>query len=250
MNDLENLVDDDGLRISYCAGKSDKLVVVFSGVGTKRFEQPRIEMFNAATQHLQHHALFVTDANRSWLNAPGQDLLIASTVAKVVAQLSPASVTLLGNSMGGTQALLLSNLIPCTSVLAFSPQFSIHPNVVPEELRWMYFRRKIRHFTYPYVTNLNASNKLIQIVHGDTPDERVHAMRFEHTAQLRHYILPGMDHNLVKKLKNDGALNVLIKHAINRHPRRFRGILRDYGARFRSAYEVENCALSSIKKAA
>ncbi|SFD44951.1 hypothetical protein SAMN04488523_1018 [Sulfitobacter brevis] len=240
MDELADILHTDAIRMRYFKGSTDKLIVVFCGVGTQRSQPPPIEMFASATQGAQHHALFVTDASRCWLNTPGFDVQIASAVQRVAARILPSKVTLIGNSMGGTMALLLSNMIPCDSVLAFAPQFSVHPEIVPEELRWSYFRNKIERFSYPQIDELDPQSRTIQIVHGDSPDELVHALRFPQLQRLRHYIVPGTDHHLIKKLKTDGALTTLVKHAINQRPGRFRGAMQKHGAMFRSEYEAQH----------
>ena len=54
---LELIHDKSPLRMSYWRGSSDKLVVVFNGVGTKPHEYPRNEFFKSATNNGKHHAL-------------------------------------------------------------------------------------------------------------------------------------------------------------------------------------------------
>ena len=70
------------LALSYLPGQGKTLVISLSGVGTKRWEQPPIEFFKMASQERQNHVLFVSDASRSWMNAPGLARQIVAAIEK------------------------------------------------------------------------------------------------------------------------------------------------------------------------
>ena len=239
---LELIHDKSPLRMSYWRGSSDKLVVVFNGVGTKPNEYPRNEFFKSATNNGKHHALFVSDISRSWLNGEGIDRQIVDCVRKVAADKRVAETHLIGNSMGGTMALLLKDMIGARSVLSFVPQYSVSPDIVPEEKRWMRFRKKIESFQYPVVTLEYKAEQSVFILHGGADDELVHANRFPQLRGIRHFVFPEQDHNLCRHLKAKGQLAPMITAAIDGRPYVFRRLVEANGGMFIGAFHKAQAA--------
>lgn len=130
--------------MSYVVGRSDTLVISLAGVGTDRHSQPTVEFFQLTHQGGENHVLFVSDASRSWLNGPGLAESIVETIETVVKQAGIRRIFALGNSMGGTMALLLPTLTRIDEVLAFVPQFSAKQSRVQRKSVGSTFARRSR----------------------------------------------------------------------------------------------------------
>ena len=217
------------LLINHWPGSTDRLVVVFSGVGSDPAEYPQIEFFRTATQGEQNHALFIRDMSRSWLNAPGLDTQIIEMVEKVAADHAISEIAMIGNSMGGSMALLLAHQIKAKCVLAFVPQYSVCPDVVPEETRWKRYRKHITHFRFHEAVPEVSPDQKIFVVHGGTEAELAHALRFPKTPAVRHFIIPKYGHSLAAKLHNKKALGPLINAALADRPVKFRRLIERQG---------------------
>ena len=237
---LKDLGADPPLQMAYWPGRSDRLVVVFSGVGNDPHIHPPFEFFNAATERGENHALFVSDKSRSWLNGPGVADQITRTVGRLRAETGATELHLIGNSMGATMALHLKDQLQATSVLAFVPQYSIAPGVVPEETRWMRFRKQIKDLPYERVCLPVTDGQLVIILHGGSSDELAHALRFPKTRGVRHFILPDFGHTLARHLKRQGQLYPLISAVLAGRPYKLRRLLERQGGLFRDAYEKRN----------
>jgi pimeloyl-ACP methyl ester carboxylesterase len=194
------------LRIRFAPGRSRLLVVSLSGVGTDRHTEPPVEFFRLAGAGGENPVLFVTDQSRSWLNAPDMADQIVGTIEATARFVGAERIVLLGNSMGATMALHLATLTPVHRVIAFVPQVSVHPEDVPEETRWGYFRKHICDWTFRRIKQWPAQASVF-VLHGGSDDELIHALRFPEPAEnVAHFILPAADHNLARTLHRQGHL--------------------------------------------
>ncbi|MGJ5619508.1 hypothetical protein [Sulfitobacter sp. MF3-043] len=231
-------------------GTSDKLVVVLSGVGQNPDEYPPFEFFKSATEDQKNHALFISDKSRSWLNGDGLSAQIIDRIGAFAKELGTSDIHLLGNSMGGTMALLLKDLVGAKTVLAFVPQYSVSPDVIPEEKRWKKYRKNIKTYDFPEVRLRRTDGQTVFIVHGDTPGELLHAQKFPQFHGLRHYIVQDQGHNLSRKLKRKQQLSDIISAAINDRPYKFRRLMRRNGAIFRQDFDADHLVQPSSSIAA
>lgn len=190
----------------------------------------------------ENHVLFISDSSRCWLNAPGMAERIVAVIEATAKEIGADQIVGLGNSMGATMLLHLSHLTEFDTILAFSPQYSVDPAIVPEEKRWNRFRRDITTFRFPAVQNFRVARTRYVILHGDAETELIHALRFPDTKGVSHMLLPGYGHRLAEVLKKEGKLSALVSLAISgRHARlhklllRFGGLRRHTFARERGA---------------
>ena len=232
------LVGRDDLRIAHVPGRSATLVVSLSGVGTRPSRMPPPEFFRLATRGGAHHGLFVADAGRRWLNAPGMAEEIVGAVRAVAAEIGATRIVAVGNSMGGTMALHLAGLVPFDGVLAFVPQYSVDPDIVPEEARWMRFRRRIADWPHRVVTLDGLAGRQVFVLHGATADELHHARRFPRLDGVDHHIFPVAGHRLARDLKEAGRLDAMIGHLIDGRPRLLRRAIRQAGGVSRGTFEA------------
>jgi pimeloyl-ACP methyl ester carboxylesterase len=213
------------LCVHHLPGSGKRLVLSLAGVGTSRKFSPRREFTGSASGGGQNHVLFISDSSRSWMNGPGVKDRIVDIVAQFRRQFEIDEVVALGNSMGGFAGLVLADVMPVDTVIAFSPQFSANPDVVPEETRWWFYRRQIQQWDFAEVGSLNHPGTNYFIFHADAPEEAVHWARFPKDKRIHHFILAGEDHNLVRTLQKRGLLRQVIETAIAGKPRAVRRAL-------------------------
>lgn len=207
--------EDDRLRISYSPGDTDTAVIAFAGVGLA-LGGIQIEEFSASLtrggQSGRPLAVFVIDKRRCWYNE-GLAAPIVERVTAFLERLRARRVIVLGNSMGGFGAVALGPRFPgCVRVIAFSPQSSVQPALVPFETRWPDWAAAITQWDLPDAAALvdNVESHLF-FGRGDSLDMQ-HAARFAASALPgRHiYRVAGTDHDLVRDLKRRGALSPLL----------------------------------------
>ncbi|WP_091845905.1 hypothetical protein [Palleronia pelagia] len=223
MKHLEPCYDRDGLRLWHRPGDGPYLFVVFSGVGTNHAAQVQPEFMRFFRETPQHSALFVADDSRSWLNAPGLIDLVGGRVEAIrAARPDILRVVTLGNSMGGFSAIAIAPLLGAQTAIAFTPQVSVHPEVVPGERRWRRFRSAITDWRVRTLDLAAAEETLHFVFHGAHPAERRHWEPVPLLPHVHHYIFPDHSHFLVRPMKEAGLLHPIVAHAAARRPRRVR----------------------------
>lgn len=244
------LFEKGPLRIRYLEGEGSDLVVSFSGVGTQRSEEPPPEFPGIASADRQNHVLFVSDVSRSWLNGDGMADQIVLCIRATADHINADRVIALGNSMGGTMALHVSRLFDFDRVIAFTPQYSVLANEVPEEDRWVYFRKQIQSYPFPRVEDLRTDTTKYYIFHGDERRELAHALRFPKAPGISHYIMPNTDHKVAATLRDRGVLRPLVQHVINGQSMRLRRQIADIGAIPMVKFDPSTVANAAVTPAA
>lgn len=229
MAELYDVLTDDPLHIKYLPGTSTTLVVSFAGVGNKPTVSPPPEFFKIASAEGMNHVLFISDISRSWLNSKHMVERIKRTIELVAEMANADRVVAIGNSMGGTMAILMAVYVKFDTVTALVPQVSVHPDIVPEETRWMRFRKRIKTYRFDRIAKLNARDTQYFVFHGGTDDELVHAARFPVFANGGHYIIPHEDHNLAKSLRKADQLYPLMYQSMLGHKKRVHRRVLDLG---------------------
>ncbi len=210
MINLRDIPCEAPLQLSFTPGRSKRLVVSLAGVGNNRRQMPPAEFARTAHWNGENNVLYVSDLSRSWLNGPGMAQFVADAVKAVAAEIDADAICAVGNSMGGTSALILASLMHIDHVVAITPQFSAKPGVVPEETRWMYFRERVADWPFPEVPDLRHTDSEITILHGGSPDELAHALRFPADAGYWHYIFPNQGHLLARNLHQEDLLAPIV----------------------------------------
>jgi pimeloyl-ACP methyl ester carboxylesterase len=229
---MEEVLMAPPLRIRYLPGRSHRLIVSLSGVGTQRHKEPPAEFFNLAGRNGENHVLFVSDESRSWLNAPGMAEQIVETITATVARIGASEVIAVGNSMGGTMAIHLAGMYPFKTVIAVAPQYSVDPAVVPDEPRWMYFRKRIADFRFRSIDAFPAPDTHFCILHGGTDDELRHARRFPTAEHVHHYVVPQYGHEIARALNDLHILGQIMTETILGHYRKVHRTVRAAGGMF------------------
>ncbi|MER2510625.1 hypothetical protein [Amaricoccus sp.] len=186
------------------------LVLCFTGVGHALggIDTQRAE-FVGTMASLGAASAFVFDKTRSWGNR-----VDFARVAELVAPLAPGARILgLGNSMGGFNAILMSNFVAMETCVAFAPQFSVMPGVVPGESRWRDYVAAIEDFRFPSLAGrFNARTRYVTM-NGDGPAERAHWSRFPAPPNARHLVVRGLGHDAAAGLKAAGVLGPFLAAA-------------------------------------
>jgi len=207
-----------GLVAHVLPGRSARLVVALAGVGSARGGVPPIEFLGTASDWGENHALFVSDPARSWLNGPGVASAMVALIEEYRARHGIEELVLLGNSMGGFSALVLADLMPVDTVIAFSPQFSMHRDLVPEETRWQFHAERIGQWPHRDVGSLAQAGTRYYIFHGGAPCEARHWRRFPAHAGLNHLILHGQGHNVAPVMRKRRVLDQVVRLAMENRP--------------------------------
>jgi pimeloyl-ACP methyl ester carboxylesterase len=199
------ITDDDALRIVALEGDSDTALVSFSGIGQGLGTLPK-EEFGKTLRGTRHAQFFVVDKRCTWYTATRTD---------IVRQLSPLlrrfrKVVTMGNSMGGYGALLFASRLPnCASAIAFVPQFSMDPRVVPKEKRWRRFSERIVDWPEKHLLHGMLDSLALHIFFGarerrDAP--HIELFKQHATSQTFIYVLRGAAHDPARRLRDEGLL--------------------------------------------
>ncbi len=226
--EIQTLIATEDHELAYMRGTGNRLVVSLGGVGTKPEEMPPFEFVGTASQGGENHVILVTERARTWMNSPDLPEAIVKEIETVVAREAIDEVVALCNSMGGFMALVLPTLTRVDTVVALSPQFSMHPQVVREETRWQKWRRRFPTYRFRQVPAPQDGTRYL-VLHGDTPEERIHWARFPLAPQtFNHFILRGQSHDLVGKLKKIDIMGPLLQRAMDAKTRQVRRLLESH----------------------
>lgn len=217
-------------QVQFLPGSAETLVISFASVGHDPARAPSPEFAGSATAN-GRPALFVADESRSWTNAPGFAEMLAAALAGVKARQPVRQVLLIGQSMGAFAALVAASLIPADAVIAIGPQFSVDPEVMPGEMRWTDWTRRITAFRTP--TAPLPAGVRITLMHG-IADDMPQAMAFPEKPGVDHILFPGLTHSaLAPHLKARGCLPGLIEAALAADRRRLLRIASSAGGLLR-----------------
>lgn len=214
MNDtIAVLYEDVDLRIHAdpaSIASASTVLVSFTGIGHGMggIDVQRIEF--SGTAHRHGGLIVVTDKNRSW----GNNISSEKLVGLIEPLVRGKTVITIGNSMGGFLALLFAPIIGARLAIAFAPQFSVDASIVPDETRWMEYRKNINSFRYPSLKGRLDKKRTYYTINGATPLEEIHWKRFPVGGNLHHFVVSGIGHDVALQLKKAGILNRVIDDAL------------------------------------
>lgn len=228
---FERLWNSPPWSVDFLDGAGGDLVIAFSSVGHDPARPPSPEFVATATANGRRRALFVTDASRSWANDPGFESALTGGLETVSARRPVSRIAAIGLSMGGFSALAAAQVLPVDVVLAFGPQWSVAPGVVPGEGRWARWTAGLPPLRRPVAPLPDRG--WICLFHG-AADDLPQALPFPCRPGLDHLLFPGLDHSgLVPHLKARGALAGLTEAALAGDRRRLLRIAASAGGRLR-----------------
>lgn len=196
------------VRIRFLEGGSKILFVSFTGIGHGGMHGD--EFVGTAYDNGRNSALFVSDMQRLWYNHVNLAPRVMRTVWRVQQRLKPKKVVAIGNSMGGFGAILFSRMINADTVIAISPQFSVSDNVIPEEDRWLEYRKRIKMYRYPDISYAFGKQTQYFVFSGTAPEERRHMDRLPDARNIHKFYVPGQGHSVAAALKENGLQKRII----------------------------------------
>ena len=209
MNDTLILFEDDFLKVSFDGStQNNRCLIAFTGVG-HQLGGVDIQNEEFKAQCSLGMVIWVIDKKRSW----GNNLNIVN-LSKVLIEISTGKeVYLIGNSMGGFLAILMSKLLKARRTITFVPQFSIYPEVVPNEKRWISYRKNIRKIRYTDLSESFDKNCEYAVLVGSSIQDEIHNLFFRKYAKAPNiflYQFLDVGHDITRKLKNANLLNKCI----------------------------------------
>ncbi|MEM6590167.1 MAG: hypothetical protein AAF641_17105 [Pseudomonadota bacterium] len=196
----ETVFDDDVMKVLHIRGRKEECIVSFTGVGHALggLDLQNPEFARSDGDEIK---IFVIDKQRSWGNSLNWEKL-----KEIVDCLAPdAQITTIGNSMGGFLAILSLPVFGAKKAVAFVPQWSIDPSIVPGEDRWLRYRNEIKHIIYPDLTNAVRTQAKIYTFFGKDGKDGVH-LQFFSNENLEAIVLEDCGHNAAAYLKKHGML--------------------------------------------
>lgn len=178
---------------------SKKITVLsFSSIGGGIKHIQNEEFFNLTRKY---NVLFIRDVTRSWFNNVDIKLIKKNIIKK--------NCYAIGHSMGAFNAIIFSTLHRIKKVIAFSPQFSIHPRIT-KDTTFRNHALRITEWKYPKLKFSKNTNYLL--VFGDDINEKYHASLIPKRKNIKIIFIKNCDHNTAKKLKMQNKLYKLINN--------------------------------------
>jgi hypothetical protein len=212
---MSTLADNAQFTITHLPGDSPIAVVAFAGISAG-LGGLQIEEFRKSLAGLTHSAYFVIEKTPRWYN--GTFASIGAALRDFLARDGAREIVTLGNSMGGFGAIAFAAHLPgCTRAVAFGPQSSVHPYLVPFEDRWMELRRPIGAWEIPdAVSQLSPEVAYTVIIGADEPRDVQHAARLAAaSSQVRVLQVQGCGHEVGAAIKAQGAIVPLLDELIS-----------------------------------
>lgn len=200
---------DDDLRITRLGDPAAPgLFICFTGI-RQAMGGIGAEEFTGSTAVPGFSALLVSDLKRTWYNGFPAERLTGILTPFCAGK----RVITVGNSMGGFGAIWATTIIPVEVAIAFAPQYSVHPDIVPGETRWREFTVAIPHFRHPSLADAFTAGARIYTINGD--DDRAHWTNFPEQANCEHVLIRDSGHDPALAVKQSGALSPLIRTCIS-----------------------------------
>ena len=165
------------------------------GQGTKYIQN---EEFFKLTK--KYNVFFIRDITRSWFN--NVDIkLIKKNLNKTKVDYA------IGFSMGGFNAIIFSTLHNVRKVIAFSPQFSIHPKISADKT-FLNYASRIKEWKYPQLKF--SENTDYFLIFGDSSLEKYHGSLVPKKKNIKIIYIKNSDHEVIKKLKRAKKMHKII----------------------------------------
>lgn len=214
---MDIVFENARLRVSFEPGSygSEEIVLAFTGGrhALAGIDREDFVKTNRASRAMRD-AYYINDLTRSWYNGIRQEILDV-----LQPRILGRRVVTLGNSLGGFGALMFAGLFEtCDVALAFVPQYSVRPELVPFENRWDEFKMNIEAFEHDacFLPDVDYTHCRKYVFCGEA-DARdlAHGKLIAKSAQANTQVFAIADcgHDLSFRLKENGVLNRLVEVA-------------------------------------
>ena len=170
-------------------------ILSFSSIGRGRKYIQKNE-FSHLTK--KYNVLFIKDITRSWFN---------NIDIKYIKSFLKNNNYAIGFSMGAFNAIIFSSIFPIKKLIAFSPQFSIYPEISKDE-SFLNFAAQIDHWKYKKLKFSNKTKYLL--IFGDTEKERYHMSKMPKGKNIKIMVIKNCDHRTAIILKKRGKIKKII----------------------------------------
>ena len=218
--------DTERLRVWEHQGTSKRLVICFSGIGPDEKKPPEFEFAETAAGGGKDWVLYIADPKRTWLNGPGLIDQIVSVIERYAARMGAMTICSLGHSMGGYSALALPGFTKVDVALGLSPQVSVHPDVVPDDPRWMNWREQISEYRVRHIADHLANETQYFAIFGRHPREAPQRGRFPVAENIETLVMAKTHHNTAARLRRAGLLQTVVEAAFSGRKYRVRRLIR------------------------
>lgn len=203
---------------------SKKLYFIFGGVAAE-LAMPPFEFYTSA-KIIEENKIFLRDFSQAWYQngLPGVGNTfhaIGTFIEKKIAELEPEEVFFVGNSMGGYAAILFASLVGKGTAIAFAPQTFVSPlkRLRHREQRWskqitkMHLRTALKTHVWDlkaWLTPRPTEADIEIYVAKDSRLDYLHATYLKNLESVTVHEFPVGGHNLVKQLRDEGALPAIL----------------------------------------
>jgi pimeloyl-ACP methyl ester carboxylesterase len=207
--------------------RSRTMLVAFGGINSRLGIAPY--EFSSLTGRSGVKRLYVRDLHQAWYHrgmpGHGDELMdVAATLGKTVAQRRVERLVVVGTSAGGYAALVFGTLLGADLVLAFSPQTTLDLESLGQmdDHRWDAKLQALEDdaaFDRDWIDLARAlpaarhAQTQYRVYFDATHMDRAHGERLDGLDGVRLFRFGRGEHELVRQLRDVGALSRMIEHA-------------------------------------
>jgi hypothetical protein len=170
-------------------------ILSFSSIGRGRKYIQKNEFYHLSNKY---NVLFIKDITRSWFN---------NIDVKYIKSFLKKNNYAIGFSMGAFNAIIFSSIFPIKKVIAFSPQFSIYPEISNDE-SFLNFAAQISDWKYKKLKFSKKTKYLL--IFGDSEKEKYHMSKMPKGRNIKIMVIKNCDHRTAIILKKRGKLKKII----------------------------------------
>ena len=188
--------------IDYVNNNKKTTILSFSSIGRGRKYIQKNEFSHLSNKF---NVLFIKDITRSWFN---------NIDVKYIKSFLKSNNYAIGFSMGAFNAIIFSSIFPIKKLIAFSPQFSIHPEISKDE-SFLNFAAQINQWKYKKLKFSNKTKYLL--IFGDTEKEKYHMSKMPKRKNIKIMVINNCDHRTAITLKKRGKLKKIINEFFSKN---------------------------------